>query len=425
MKERLIDIYFLIILTLYNVICLDVTVMGIRLETFILFVLTAALLVFCAVKVRDWKKILKDASLMDRIAITLLAAYFIQAIFRIGTAAESMDQNILLLTILLMHFVLQSREGTFLDYSFAFSVANMVVYIALFLNAVYGNNISWIGGHLLREEGIVSWLVLSIVTGILAYSTDDRKRGWYALQVLTGSFFLFLQKNFLAIGIVGVAFLLVFLILPSDRKNVSIMGTLLLGYLLLFSNMSLIVNYTKLIKTPVPYSVSVSLYVELALAVLVLIALLCRKRWERQLNYEDIIGGKAKKIIRRVLLILFAAALMILSQMLSGSSGDYPGLWNKILCYIQADFLKRCEFLEVIQESCGIVGILIIFCLVYFVLENVLSKKKTESVQQRSYKVLGAVFLVQYLCLNQSLRVFALYIMIIFLSTAGSKEHRN
>lgn len=295
-----------------------------------------------------------------------------------------------------MKKILDNTDKLFL----LFSIANMVCYFLQFANLL--NN----------EQSYVSWLVLSIITGIIAYYSDKRFDKWYAIQILMGSFLLFMEKNFLAIGIVGLTFLLVLLLAPVTYKSLEKIVLLCMAYLMLFMSMSVLLRVIPIYREVELYSVKMSAFV---LPLLVLGALAIYVVWDiyiKRQNDETRCVNQLKMLVKKILIFVAIVAALILSQLLTGTIFEPTNIITKVLYYIQEAFRSNAGVCTTMIQESGLFGLVMLVFFLYVTADVIITKKEKMGWQ---YQVIGVLFLLQSLCLPQSISIVCLYMVLVLI----------
>lgn len=288
-----------------------------------------------------------------------------------------------------------------------FSIANMVGYLLQFYTLI--STKQHVLNNLLNQgQGYISWLVLSVIVGIIAYYSDKRFDKWYAIQVLMGSFLLFMEKNFLAIGIVGLTFFLVILLAPVTYKSLEKIVLLCMAYLMLFMNMSIFLRVIPIYKEIELYSVKMSAFV---FPLFVLGALAIYVVWDiyiKRQNDEIRCVNQLKMLVKKILIFVAITVALILSQLLTGAIFEPTNIITKVLYYIQEAFRSNTGVCTTMIQESGLFGLVILVFFLYVTADVIITQKEKMGWQ---YKVIGVLFLLQSLCLPQSIGVICLYMV--------------
>lgn len=281
-----------------------------------------------------------------------------------------------------------------------FSITNMICYLLHFTN--------------FNTEGVdyISWLVFSIVTGLIAYYNDKHYEKWYAAQVLFGSFLLFAEKNFLSIGLVGLAFLFILLLSPLTYQGLGKITSLGTMYVTMFLSMSVLLRVIPIHTGVELYSVKMSVFV---LPLFILGALVVYAAWDiykgRRRNEEKCIH-QLKLLVKKGLVLSAVAVGLVLSQLLTGESILPTNIFTKVFYYIQEAFRNNTGLYTSIKQEGGVFGLLITVLALCFTANTVFVKTKSDKdVNAWQFELMGIVFLLQSICLPQSVVVVCLYMI--------------
>lgn len=185
-----------------------------------------------------------------------------------GTSAYQLP--VILISLSLLYFSLKRLKAIKSLYF------DILLYLSLIVEAVllYG----FISGISVKElfinnvadsGGIASFLLLPCMVSTYQYCMcRDRLRSWFYLMTAVISYFtLFLNHNIVSFWLMAVVFLAIPLVLRTTAGLVKRDMQLLFIYLFLLSNMSLLINYTELIRADISFELEHSVYIELLLAI--------------------------------------------------------------------------------------------------------------------------------------------------------------
>lgn len=185
-----------------------------------------------------------------------------------GTSAYQLPVILISLSLLYFSFKrLKAFKSLYFD---------ILLYLSLIVEAIllYG----FISGISVKElfinnvadsGGIASFLLLPCMVSTYQYCMcRDRLRSWFYLMTAVISYFtLFLNHNIVSFWLMAVVFLAIPLVLRTTAGLVKRDMQLLFIYLFLLSNMSLLINYTELIRADISFELEHSVYIELLLAI--------------------------------------------------------------------------------------------------------------------------------------------------------------
>lgn len=299
-----------------------------------------------------------------------------------------------------MNKLLENTDRFFLF----FSIINMICYLLHFTNF---NN---------EGQDYISWLVLSVITGIIAYYKDKQFEKWYAIQVMIGSFLLFAEKNFLSIGIVGLTFFLILVLAPLTYQSFGKVVLLCLAYVMMFLSMSVLLRVFPINAGLELYSVKMSAFV---LPLFVLGALAVYVVWDiyksRQRDEVKCIQ-QIKLMTKRVLIFAAIVVLLVLSQLLTGVNIQPTNIITKVFYYIQIAFGSNTGLYTDMVGQSGFIGLLFLILALYITADMLFAKKKNKKdVLGWQFEIIGILFLLQSFCLPQSPVIICLYMVWVLL----------
>lgn len=159
-----------------------------------------------------------------------------------------------------------------------------------------------------------------IATGEYCSAKDKVKQKFYFIIALAGYFLLFINRNVISIVLMGSCFMFFLLVYEPQREFVKRIMQMAFVYFFMLSNMSLLVNYTKLIQVECQYSLENSVYLELVIA---LAGVFFFSYWDKLPEDEDRLLYEFQNAIKWILvgmsIILFL--LLTMGNRLDGMDG--------------------------------------------------------------------------------------------------------
>ena len=185
-----------------------------------------------------------------------------------GTSAYQLPVVLISLSLLYFSFKrLKAFKSLYFD---------ILLYLSLIVEAIllYG----FISGISVKElfinnaadsGGIASFLFLPCMVSTYQYCMcrDRLRSGFYLMTAVISYFTLFLNHNIVSFWLMAVVFLAIPLVLRTTAGLVKRDMQLLFVYLFLLSNMSLLTNYTEVIRADISFELEHSVYIELLLAI--------------------------------------------------------------------------------------------------------------------------------------------------------------
>lgn len=244
---------------------------GISVRTWIVYIITAIGGLLWIDKWKKNKKRNKDKRTWEELDF-LLGICLVWNILQIVIDCVNMtgcNENNIFTIVLIMLFFLASVEKMYQIYIDISLVCAFILYAGLLwhfmLDAAYAFNLQPL---IKDEQALASFLLLInvIATGEYCSAKDKVKQKFYFIIALAGYFLLFINRNVIGIVLMGICFILFLLIYEPQREFVKRIMQMAFVFFFMLSNMSLFVNYTKLINVECQYSLENSVYLDLVIA---------------------------------------------------------------------------------------------------------------------------------------------------------------
>ena len=244
---------------------------GISVRTWIVYIITAIGGLLWIDKWKKNKKRNKDKRTWEELDF-LLVICLVWNILQIVIDCVNMsgcNENNIFTIVLIMLFFLASVEKMYQIYIDISLACAFIVYAGLLWHFMI--DVSYVFNlqpFIMDEQALASFLLLInvIATGEYCSAKDKVKQKFYFIIALTGYFLLFINKNVIGIVLMGICFLFFLLVYEPQREFVKRIMQMAYVYFFMLSNMSLLVNYTTLIKVECQYSLENSVYLELIIA---------------------------------------------------------------------------------------------------------------------------------------------------------------
>ncbi|MDE7285211.1 MAG: hypothetical protein K2N85_16755, partial [Lachnospiraceae bacterium] len=298
---------------------------GISVRTWIVYIITAIGGLLWIDRWKKKKKRNKDKRTWEELDF-LLVICLIWNILQIVIDCVNMtgcNENNIFTIVLIMLFFLASVEKMYQIYIDISMVCAFIVYAGLLwhfmIDAAYAFNLQPL---IKDEQALASFLLLInvIATGEYCSAKDKVKQKFYFIIALVGYFLLFINRNVISIVLMGICFMFFFLVYEPQREFIKRIMQMAFVYFFMLSNMSLLVNYTKLIKVECQYSLENSVYMELIIA---LAGVFFFSYWDKLPEDEDRLLYEFQNAIKWILvgmsIILFL--LLIMGNRLDGIDG--------------------------------------------------------------------------------------------------------
>ncbi len=263
--------YFII--SIYPLILCQVDLGGLQLQSLLLFIAAMGALLYSILLIRKNEWSFKRTYYRVELAILLLAGYeFIRVLakmlFSDANTAVSYDWEVLALSLAAVYLICSLNAVFDKKYFDALIFSGLIVFGFLLFHYLCGDGMDHMLAVLLKDSHtIASYTLLVCTVSLYQYcNCDDRLRSvFYAGTSVTGYLVLFLNYNMLSIWILAAVFLAFPVYFRTTAELLKRDMQLFFIYSFLLSNMSLLTNYTDLIRG-VSFSLEQSIYLDLLLA---------------------------------------------------------------------------------------------------------------------------------------------------------------
>lgn len=319
------------------------------------------------------------------------------------------------LTLCLIYYLIRvRREAIGKDMIFLFSIFNAVISIMLLLQDVVNPELPLPIEWLLADNAILSWLLLAITVNVVGYCIYEGKEIWYGVNAAVGFLLLFIQKNVIAIGIMGVFFLLLPIVYMPTKRLIKNVMQMFFVYAFLLCNMSLLTGYTELIKVDVTYDLEISVYLELGLAIF---GVFFFHYWDKYTTEEDDdrkLFPELREFFQKVLCVTGIVAVVFAAALIRGKTAIMPEIFGRIIEQGRAGLMNQVGSFETVAQSYGSIGVLVLLYLYYTMAYYLQRKKKTKvSRHQKLFRIVTGMFMIQSLFLTQSIITISIYLVFV------------
>lgn len=412
----------------------------------IFYALTFRLLLFCfftgTVAVMYIILLLKKKTVVRkrlyRIDLCMLAVLLLsvgQIILQTFQNRGNYELYLLLSVSVLAYFMLSAEGGS--EHFFQtqlldlFLLACSFVYVVLLLHFLAFPKLDAPIGLLIDDASTLrAFLILSTTVSILQYCSNRNttKDRLYLPIAVIGFFLLFLQKDMIGILLISIVFLIIpLLFLPTAEL---IRRDLIMAFLFFFllSNMSLITNYSKLLKIELQYDLKVSIYLDLFLSIAGVLILSYWERVPKEIPLDNIVMKRLQKtffFLLRLGGILLAAIWCM---------GSLEGMADRFGIGMLASFTQALKeavaaadgtFGQVLSEY-GILG-LVLMAVTFTVIISRLKKQYDRSMESAILTVLAVMFMAQSFFYQQQVVTTPIYVVLVTFALFYKKktEERN
>lgn len=398
----------------------------------IFYALTFRLLLFCfftgTVAVMYIILLLKKKTIVRkrlyRIDLCMLAVLLLsvaQIILQTFQNQGNYELYLLLSVSVLAYFILSAEGGAeyFLQIPLLdlFLLACSLIYVILLLHFFVFPMLSAPIGLLIDDAATLrAFLILSTTVSILQYCSNRNttKDRLYLPIAVIGFFLLFLQKDLIGILLISILFLIIpLLFLPTAEL---IRRDLIMAFLFFFllSNMSLITNYSKLLKIELQYDLKVSIYLDLFLSIAGVLIFSYWERVPKDIALDRIVMKRLQKVF---LFLLRLGGILLAAIWCMGSLDGVEDRFGMGMLASFAQALKKAvtaadgTFGQVLLEY-GILG-LVLMTITFAIIISRLKKKHDCGMESATLTVLAVMFMAQSFFYQQQVVTTPIYMVLV------------
>ncbi len=424
MRSKFFDTYLIIIFSIINFSNWSFTVQGFDIIGLFIWIVSLGIFLWEIVP------LLKKGIPKPTTEIIFVLVYFVCEVllilYNLFFEKDMGFRSPLMLSILFISLTLlieQNYKSRFLFWS---SIINLMVDVICFLCALGIFEKPPFAQGILNDASFCSWLIMGLCISILGYCTEASMKIWYAFCLLIGALALFLEKNALSILIVSIMFLVATFAFAGNYQKVKNILILYFAYVFLFANMSLIVNYGPHLVRVTPYSIETSVYMELLIFLVAVFLCHIDDRWAKKGLKSDVITKYIRVITLAIFSILITGVITFIIINLFAAPEMIPTFFSKISNYLSQDMAQVRNSWE---TSLLVQRIVLLLTAVYYIAMAILYTRKVflKGNPCKVYICLGLiiVYLLQFICLPQSLEVNLLYGVVLFWEFAGQIEEKE
>lgn len=414
MKKSLEDIYLIILFFLYNLLLVDVTVFGLGIKTMLLLGITLIVMLIHTIK-RQGERLEIHLTHLDMVICAAGICGLVVFVYKLIADPLNYEPEMTVLTLCLLYYLIRvRREPVDKDLIFLFSISNAIVSVMLLIHYVVNADLRLPIDMLLENNAIFSWLILAITVNAVGYCIYEGKEIWYGVNAVVGFFLLFIQKNVIAIGMMGVLLLLLPLVYMPTKRLIKNSMQMFFGYAFLLCNMSLLTGYTELIKVTVTYDLEISVYLELGLAIF---GVFFFHYWDKYISEEDddrMLFPELREFFKKVLCVIAIVTVVFMAAMIRGNTAIIPEILGRIIEQGRVGLVNQVGSFEAVAESFGGIGVGFLLYLYYTMMYCLIRRKKTKvSRHQKLFRIVTVMFLMQSLFLTQSMMTVSIYLVFV------------
>lgn len=184
--------------------------------------------------------------------------------------ASGIEESSVLNIALVILFFLATMESFQSEYIDVMLICAFAVFVNLLWHFMIDLSYTFDLALIIKnEQALASFLLLisTIATGKYCNEKDKVKQKFYFAVAIVGYFLSFINRNVIGIVLMGICFALFLIVYEPHKEFVKRVMQMAFIYFFLLSNMSLLTNYTGLIKVECSYGLENSVYMEMIIAV--------------------------------------------------------------------------------------------------------------------------------------------------------------
>lgn len=261
------------IIGVYPLLLFELDLGSVAVSSFVLFLGAMGALLYSILLIRsqEWKLTMPSGRIS--LMILILAVYaFLKVIIKIITAAETVhfDFEITVLALAAIYLLI-ALKPVFSEQDFDILLFSGLIVFALLLIKYFCSDgaDNMLAIFLKDKEGMASYVMLVCMVGLWQYiRCRDKLRSVFYIGVLTvGFLILFINQNRVSIWLMAMVFIALPILQRPTAELIKKDMQIFFIYLFLLSNMSLLTNYTSLLRIDASYELEQSVYLELLVAI--------------------------------------------------------------------------------------------------------------------------------------------------------------
>lgn len=273
---------------------------------------------------------------------------------------------------------------------------------------------------------VSSYFLLVGMIAVHAYcACHDKMRSLFYMMVSAISFFvLFLNQNVISLWLMGLYFLMIPVVLRSTAVLVKRSMQLFFIYLFMLSNMSLLTEYTQIIRTEVSYSLKYGVYLDLLIAAGGVAFFYYWDRIPEGVDLDRLVLKKMQKgyrFIAAMVLVIFAAVVVGGGRVVLPEDMSYDMVRFLAVPLAEAVVQSKSGILQCFQVIGVLPGIFLLVSMVLFM--DRLHRNYASDRPDRSILILiSMVFLIQLLFWNPGIHNIVCYFYLLLTACFWQKE---
>lgn len=419
------------IIGVYPLILFELDLGSVAIQSLLLFLgaMGALLYSILLIRLKAWE-LSMPRSRIDLVVLILAVYAFFKVIVKIITATETVhfDVEVTVLALAAIYLLIASRP-VFSEKDFDILLfSGLIVFALLLIKYFCGDGADSILAIFLKDKtGIASYVMLVCMVGLWQYiRCRDKLRSFFYIGVLTvGFLILFINQNRVSIYLMAMVFIALPILQRPTAELIKKDMQIFFIYLFLLSNMSLLTNYTSLLRIDVSYDLEQSVYLELLVAIG---GIFFFKYWDRIPEGVELRRLVMRKMRRGYQFLLKLMGIVFIGILLGGEN------WKKLPDEGGVNAVKgfAASFVdEVLQgestfylcfKQLGVIGSTLLLILCVLLIGRLRKNYRFDKPVTGMLILISGMFLIQLLFWNINSNTLAVYWMFIILAITYKEE---
>ncbi len=414
--------YIACLFVVANILWLDITVAGLRINMLIILIATLAMLFF---DVWDRQKkqepLFAGLSYQDIIIYSIGILALISLIGKVIFDPINYTKEIQIIALVLIYYLLRNRFVISENQIMFFSVFGMITNIMLLWHYLVDSSFDFLIQALLASDMVTGWLVAVITINVAAYCIFSGKWLWHGANAVVGFFILLIQKNIPSLILMGAVFFIIPFIFRPTKQLVKKDMQMFFIYAFMLCNMSLLTGYTKVFDEALAltYDLETSVYLELLLSVF---GVFFFNFWDKLEENEEENTKKARLFFKRtsVFLILLMTAFTVV--LIKGSSSLLPEMMGRLIAQIRNSIAAQKNLFFIANDNYGICGICLVVYFLYSIFESLKEQRRMKATRsQKLSRLISLVYILQCFLLTQTMATTIIYLVFVIVCVNNTR----
>lgn len=419
------------IIGVYPLILFELDLGSVAIQSLLLFLGAMGALLYSILLIRSkaWELSMPH-SRIDLVVLILAVYAFLKVIVKIITATETVhfDFEVTVLALAGIYLLIASRPVFSEKYFDILLFSGLIVFALLLTKYFCGDGADSILAILLEDKtGIASYVMLVCTVGLWQYiRCRDKLRSVFYIGVLTvGFLILFINQNRVSIWLMAMVFIALPILQRPTAELVKKDMQIFFIYLFLLCNMSLLTNYTSLLRIEVSYDLEQSVYLELLVAIG---GIFFFKLWDRIPEGMDLKRLVMRKMRRGYQFLLKLMGIFFIGILLGGENWkklpDEGGV-NAVKGFAASlvdEVLQGESAFYLCFKQLGVIGSTLLLILCVLLIGRLRKNYRFDKPVTGMLILISGMFLIQLLFWDINSNTLAVYWMFIILAITYKEE---